>query len=459
MEQEPLALTRTPRQGSTSYVQKRLLLPNEILMIIFLFLQLDLDDAYGDNDIRRSTLLCLTRASKHFQQLALPILYRTIPEIPLKLFDIFLRKADRAMLVRAIQPKFIQYEETQSRRIDITSNLPSDVVVGTYYAVCEAFSLPGPLFHSRMANALKSAGSAGFSTMSMALLVHLLPNLETIGFPKIRTESWAINYFLGATFSPPRILRLREVRLDCLHPSQLALTDPLYPMIHAAESLQASFLYRTSKRPPFGGLPQLQLRHIKLMEFKAGDMILLDGLLSCCPNLRTLHIEKWLSQSTRKANIIKLGSSLQNRVPRLESLTVTIVDDGWHWGGSGWQDRRGSLRELTSLKILKLPPGLLTRYGDGTVLGDILPESLDHLILSDKNISVWALDVSEAQICSLMRDNGQFTKLRQIELRGKKRFQSDAAALGWSVYHKKDQDVRGVQGVHTVVLTKMVSYR
>lgn len=439
-----MAPTRGSGQGPRPDVTKQVILPNEVLLAIFPHLR---PEIWGDsevNQILQHTLSSITRTSKRFQQLALPELYHTIPNFSPKLLLTLLDNADRAKLVRAIALDDMYCH---------SGNVFQPALRDAAWTICGRLSL-SPASKMRVLYAINGLDYDGRCILALSLLAYLLPNMAVASAPiMLGCENDAIHDFFTKAFSLPRIERLSEVWIKYLSEGHLQPTDPLYRIISTVESLQIETLseciFDIRSSDP---LPQLLLKHMKIRRFDLEDQFLLNYLLSSYPSLQTLHIGGWWGGSDLSEYDPQLSVSLQTHTPQLEELSLTCITHTDELCGCECEDICGPLRNLTRLKTLTVSPILLFRRRSKVTLSDVLPDSLESLVLLCRHHLDECLDDPEAQICSLIQDKDRFTKLHCIELRGKKHFQKNAAALGWSIYHKE------VQNDHTVVLTKAVSH-
>ncbi|KAI1397160.1 hypothetical protein F4819DRAFT_503619 [Hypoxylon fuscum] len=425
-------------------------IPTEILSRIFSLLRPDLlNRGYGNNfgntapgDVeeqlaRRLALSRISRSSKRFRQVSLPVLYHTIPKISAKLLVNLVKYNSLAQMVKAID-------------ISKSGLVPRDVLRDALEATRHRLFLPGlEDLERRLFQCIKARQNY---MVEEVLFTILLPNVETVAYFIEEPENDILFDFFRCMARSDRLPQLRHLRLLCgsgedtMHISNVQ--EMLLPTIQTLRGCgicwEINPVEGGQPRPPYALSNRLGLRHIDLVDAVINGTGLSD-LLSRCRDLRTLRIV-WGDDermSFFRLDFGAMGTALRKHARQLEKLALDPLKDPIYPEAAG---RLGSLHRLTKLKTLRIPQNMLVgdfvedEEGNGYLekpltLDQTLPDSLEslHLLSCIDNKD---MDLDE-QVCSLIT-GGQMANLRTIQMKRYQAFSGNVAAFGWTVRHHRD---------------------
>lgn len=424
------------------------MLPNELLLCIFLFLQPSLRQRtleHGDGpDFRNQfvwgaspgdladeaagqlALSRIARASKLFRDMALPILYHTIPKTSAKLVDTLSRNASLCELVKVIDI----YE----------AKIPLEVLFRALESIRPRLS-QYPAFEARLKKAFRVGRQYSIGALE-ALHLFLLPNLEVTGHCNMTNHKMRIIRACFKERPVTPILRLRELQFTCQHDTQAHVSSIQQMLKPTVETLRI-FAVRLENKPFYPEFPEFQLKHFYL-ETAVISAQSIEAILERCPSLRTLHIRWGAIGRMADDSMIgfeSLGASIRKHGAGLEQLTLDCLKSTGYVSGSP-NGRLGPLRELIKLKELVLPQDILVG-GEGVAarplsLSQVLPDSLERLYLLSCQEDKRILD---KQICALIKEDVRMNKLQIIQMGRDAAFADNVEALGWTVSHVGDKMV------------------
>lgn len=248
----------------------------------------------------------------------------------------------------------------------------------------------------------------------------LLSNVETVEYCSYSlTNATVMSFF--ADIPHARKLPLREMRIRHWNAEGTSRIDEVPTLLApTVETLRGSAIsWEMEDGGQAWGLKERlpRLRYIDLVEGIVNHAGLAD-MLSRCPNLQTLRIT-WgtsIRNPEYTLDFTRMGEALRQYGGVLESLTLNCVDDFSYTQGDS-VGRLESLRELTRLRVLRLPQDVLVGDDDpdldeGEVaplmLDQVLPTSIEKLCLLSCQDNEDELDM---QVVSLIQEGSPFTKL------------------------------------------------
>ncbi|KAI2614908.1 hypothetical protein GGR54DRAFT_323799 [Hypoxylon sp. NC1633] len=419
-------------------------LPNEILHQIFSHFLLSLrrkhqnttwdkplssNEELEDECARKLALSRISRTSKLFRTVALPLLYHTIPIISEKLLENISKHAHLAELVRVIDltPVRIPIHSLHNalRAAGPRVSLPSDL---EYRVKKHIFYNP----RERIAESL--------------LYLICLPNLETLYYGiEDPVKSIILDVFRWIA-ERGRASRLRHLHLQCWAPKGTThITDVQEFLLPTIETLRGFTLgweinpesgYGPPERPFYlmNRNRRLNLQHIDLVDTMINDKGFED-MLSRCPHLRTLRLI-WNEDivDPLPLDLYAMGDAIRNLAPQLEMLILDPLGNVDSYGSLG------PLHKLTRLKELAVPQLVLCgghRPDDeeddkdipALTLAEVVPDSLETLYLIECQEDGGALN---GQITDLFTDVG-LVHLCKIRIERYYPCKVDAYEFGWSM--------------------------
>ncbi|KAI0377599.1 hypothetical protein F5Y04DRAFT_173436 [Hypomontagnella monticulosa] len=425
-------------------------LPIEILHYIFSLLRPNLRRrGYGpsfnevapsdlaEESARQLALSHISRSSRLFRQLALPVLYHTIPATSPQLLDTLSKHEYIAEMVKAI---------------DLTSAaIPRDALRSAFEVARPRLSISSDLVDHLSLCIESTLPQTGAED---AMYLFLLPNLETLEYCiDTAVDSIVVSYFEWMS-QCDRVYQLRQLRLHhrdaqyAIHISNFE--EILVPTIEILHGCGVSWEINPYKRsrpflpPPYMLPERLGLQHIELVDAMINSVGLTD-LLSRCPNLHSLYIA-WSGATQMPAfplDFTAMGVAIRDHTQQLEKLVL----DHPRYKGANSIGRLGSLRTLMKLKAITLPQDMLVgdtgsadqehevNKEEPLPLSQVLPDSLEYLCLLTCHGDREDLD---EQVCSLITD-GRLPNLRKIQMKRGEVFSRNAADLGWTLWHDGDK--------------------
>lgn len=433
-------------------------LPREILRHIFSHFQLqfehegsneDYEDYVEDEDYvkdqatRQLTLSSVSRVSRRFRQLALPLLYHTIPATSAKLLTVLSSRPQLAELVKAI---------------DLTPANIHPEILDQALSTVYGSGLLDLTFACRLLRTIWDTNhDLKYQGTEVVTFLMLLPNLELLRYESIPASDITVGDFFNGQAGQVRVPNLRKLAITDSdmgfglldRNSVQKMLQPTLEELHCI-SVPCEINPYPFNRTIWPGLalavhyPNLQKIILSGVEIDGGQM---GELLSRTPNLQSLRIN-WPCPRQLQFNVDlePVGKALRKYGRNLKELELKHNCDHSEYRFNGCSI--GSLQELTKLHTLNIWQDIFIAdfesHKDVVLpLDEVLPHSLERLNLFTY-LGYW--EDTDEQVCRMIQ--GGWTKLRSIQMG--KRFKCeeitvDIAELGWEIEHEE----------FTMKLTKM----
>lgn len=411
---------------------------------------------------RIADLLALCQVSRGFCQFAQPLLFRAVPSTPLVLRTLAARP-DLAASVRVVN-----LDPPYSARLDDNlADLFRQALPG--FGRDSSPAPPSPLdacIKVGLATVSSPAEVDPFWEAFFGLFLLTVPNLEvlemraTMEMDGIRAvwravqDQQALAAGLGSAVAPnppPPLSRVRDLRIahwDTEYTSDICTFEELMamPAVRTLRGWAISWTLDDGEAP--GQKPPLGLESIHL-GCSLVDSQGFGDILMRCAGLRKLKIE-WgdacvgsVNESGESMDLDAVGDALRTYGGRLEEIYLDPLEE-FDYGEDGWDGRIGSLRELTSLRLLVIAQNLLTGNEGGhdddegdnegdlsarLALSSLLPESLELLELLSCQDEIETLDLD---LVALL-ESGQLPSLRMVKMQRMEPFTGEVAHVGWTV--------------------------
>ncbi|KAM5354319.1 hypothetical protein ACJ41O_000968 [Fusarium nematophilum] len=349
-------------------------LPNEVLSLVFSFLQLNAD--YQDNismqfqhqdHHERTALYHVCLVSRRFHALAQPVLYRTL---------IVDRSTRNLALIRTLSkaPRLGRMAAELHLLMEHLYDTPGDLLHPLFATARSHLGLT-PETGDGILDGLASAKLTVSEDAATAFWLALVPNVKKLSLFVPRKPRLVSVLFQDAVYSSGRessserpFGSLSEIRLQ---PTVQPRTDEIaanfsigtfesmfeLPSIKSLRTFHASWLRFDSVWDFLTPGVGCSLQSIRLESTSIG-VLALRSLLASCENLRDLQADIGIHPEPN-LSCDDLGAALRARGRNLGSLSLRFFYEANHVGAAEVEQlllgRIGSLQPLTSLKFLSVP--------------------------------------------------------------------------------------------------------